>query len=140
LFFKKKINSPQSLSSTFAQLSIGNFYPGNFEYSRSSNPTRDTLESLISSLEVAKHGVTFSCGLGAITAVLNLLKSGDHILSMNDIYRGTGRSISNLKNSHKIESNFVDFTKDSWKEFITKETKMVWIESPTKYIFVFIET
>jgi cystathionine beta-lyase/cystathionine gamma-synthase len=137
LFFKKIINSPQSLSSTFAQLSIGNFYPGNFEYSRSSNPTRDTLEYLISSLEDAKHGVTFSCGLGAITAVLNLLKSGDHILSMNDIYRGTGRSISNLKNSHKIESNFVDFTKDSWKEFITNETKMVWIESPTKYIFVY---
>jgi cystathionine beta-lyase/cystathionine gamma-synthase len=70
------------MSSTFAQKSIGVFYPGSYEYSRSANPTRDAFEQLIASLEKGAHGIAWSSGLGATTGCINLLKSGEHILAM----------------------------------------------------------
>eukprot|EP01080_Neovahlkampfia_damariscottae_P002254 gene2254-2428_t len=125
------VMTPISLSSTFAQKSIGNFYPGNYEYSRSSNPTRDAFEMLIASLEQGKHGIAWSSGLGATTGTVNLLKTGDHLVAMDDCYGGTGRYLRTAKEKMGISLDFVDFTKEGWQKSIKKETKMVWVETPT---------
>eukprot|EP01080_Neovahlkampfia_damariscottae_P005613 gene5613-9430_t len=137
--YSGSIMTPISLSTTFAQKSIGNLFPGKFEYARSSNPTRDSLEKLLASLENGKYGFTFSCGLGAINACLNLLKHGDHVISIKDVYRGTSRSITNMKISHNIHSSFVDFSTENWEEFVLEETKMIWIESPTNPLMTIVD-
>lgn len=71
-------------------------YLQQFEYSRSGNPTRSCLERCLAALDDAKHGLCFSSGLGATSAVSSLLSAGDHILSVDDIYGGTGRYTSGI--------------------------------------------
>ncbi len=62
-----------------------------FEYSRSGNPTRNSLEKCLASLDGAKHAMAFASGLAATTAITHLLSAGDHIISHDDIYGGTNR-------------------------------------------------
>lgn len=80
---------PISMATTFKQLEPGK--PVLYEYSRCGNPTRQCLEECLASLEKAKYGLTFSSGLGATTTLMFMLKSGDHIVSIDDVYGGTGR-------------------------------------------------
>jgi cystathionine gamma-lyase len=80
---------PISMATTFKQLEPGK--PVLYEYSRCGNPTRQCLEECLASLEKAKYALTFSSGLGATTTLMFTLKSGDHILSIDDVYGGTGR-------------------------------------------------
>lgn len=80
---------PISLATTFKQLEPGK--PVLYEYSRCGNPTRQALEECLASLEKAKYALTFSSGLGATTTLMFMLKSGDHIVSIDDVYGGTGR-------------------------------------------------
>jgi cystathionine beta-lyase/cystathionine gamma-synthase len=82
---------PISLSTTFAQTSPGVPYPGHYEYSRSGNPTRDAFEKNVAALEGADYGLAFASGLGATTIIMNSLKKGDHVISVDDVYGGTGR-------------------------------------------------
>ncbi|XP_046802075.1 cystathionine gamma-lyase [Lucilia cuprina] len=85
-----------------------------FEYSRSGNPTRNVLEQCLASLDNAKFGLTFSSGLGASTAVLTMLSSGDHIVVGDDVYGGTNRLIRLRINSMCLNTKF-----------------LVWVETPT---------
>lgn len=62
-----------------------------FEYGRSGNPTRNTLEECLAALDGGKHGFTFASGLGTTTTLISLLSSGDHIISSDDVYGGTNR-------------------------------------------------
>lgn len=62
-----------------------------YEYGRSGNPSRDVLEACLASLDGAKYGLCFGSGLGATTAIVHLLNSGDHIVSVDDLYGGTYR-------------------------------------------------
>lgn len=78
-----------SMATTFKQLEPGK--PVLYEYSRCGNPTRQCLEECLASLEKAKYSLTFSSGLGATTTLMFMLKSGDHIVSIDDVYGGTGR-------------------------------------------------
>ena len=64
------------MGTTFKQAAPGEHY--GFEYGRSGNPTRNTLEETLASLEKAKHAMVFSSGLGALTTMSYLLKTGDH--------------------------------------------------------------
>jgi len=80
---------PISMATTFKQLEPGK--PVIYEYSRCGNPTRQCLEECLASLEKAKYALTFSSGLGATTTLMFMLKSGDHIVSIDDVYGGTGR-------------------------------------------------
>jgi len=107
--FTGAIMTPISLSSTFAQFKVGVKYPGGYEYSRSGNPTRDAFEKCVASLENGKYGLAFSSGLGATTAITNLLKSGDHIICGNDVYGGTGRYFRKVATKMGIEVDFIDF-------------------------------
>lgn len=80
---------PISMATTFKQLEPGK--PVLYEYSRCGNPTRQCLEECLAAVEKAKYALTFSSGLGATTTLMFMLKSGDHILSIDDVYGGTGR-------------------------------------------------
>eukprot|EP00126_Sphaerothecum_destruens_P001566 Sdes_comp14981_c0_seq1m3714 len=119
-----------SLSTTFKQSSPG-IHTG-FEYSRSGNPIRNILEENIAALEAAKYSLTFSSGLGCTTTILHLLKHGDHVVSMNDVYGGTNRLFSKIMISNGVETSFVDASDlAKLRNAIRANTRMVWLESPT---------
>ncbi|XP_034835942.1 cystathionine gamma-lyase [Maniola hyperantus] len=103
-----------------------------FEYGRSGNPTRNTLEECIAALDGGKYGLTFASGLGATTSIVGLLNKGDHIISSDDVYGGTNRLFRQVVERFGIETSFLDFTKTELiDKSIQKNTKMVWIETPT---------
>ncbi|XP_046407588.1 cystathionine gamma-lyase [Ischnura elegans] len=121
---------PISLSTTFKQIAPGK-HKG-FEYSRSGNPTRNVLEECIASLDGAKHGLVFSTGLGALVAVINHFKAGDHVVSVDDVYGGTGRYLTEVGEKFGVETTYVDASDiEKFKAAIRPNTKLVWLESPT---------
>ncbi len=83
--------TPVYMSSTYVQEGIGQ-HKG-YEYSRSSNPTRDALESAFAALEGGQHGLAFSSGLAAVDAVLMTLSPGDEVIAGDDLYGGTRRLV-----------------------------------------------
>lgn len=122
---------PISMSTTFKQDGPGE-YRG-YEYSRSGNPTRECFESTIASMEGAKYGLAFASGLGASTTMMMLLKSGDHVVTSDDVYGGTNRLFTKVLSKHGLEYSLVDCTNLELieKSIIPGKTKMVWIETPT---------
>jgi len=121
---------PLSLSTTFKQSAAG-VHTG-FEYSRTGNPTRNGFEKAVASLECAKYGIAFSSGSSTTAAIINLLKAGDHVISIDDVYGGTNRFLSRVANTQGIETSFVDLTDPNiLKNTIKSNTKLVWIETPT---------
>ncbi|GLH08232.1 L-methionine gamma-lyase [Gryllus bimaculatus] len=121
---------PISLSTSFQQQ--GPSQNKGFLYGRFGNPSRQMLEQCLSSLDNAKYALCFSSGLGATTAVLNLLSPGDHIVAGDDLYGGSHRLLSKVAGRLNIQTNFVDFSDlSNVEQAITKETKLIWLESPT---------
>merc|ERR1712121_300028 len=121
---------PISLSTTFKQDAPADFKM--YEHGRSGNPTRDTLEKCIASLDGAEHACVFASGLATSTTITHLLNAGDHIISMDDVYGGTNRYFRKVASRMNIETTFVDATNPSnIAEAIRPNTKMVWIETPT---------
>ncbi|KXZ15213.1 bifunctional cystathionine gamma-lyase/homocysteine desulfhydrase [Bacillus nakamurai] len=103
-----------------------------YEYSRTANPTRTALESLITELEGGAAGYAFSSGMAAITAVMMLFDSGDHVVLTDDVYGGTYRVMTGVLNRLGIEADFVDTSsKEKVKKAIRPNTKAIYIETPT---------
>jgi len=103
-----------------------------YEYSRTGNPTRTDLEANLASLEGVAHGRAFSSGMGAINTVLNLLESGDHVVSSDDVYGGTRRIFDQVYEEYGLEFSYVDMTDtDAVSEAVRPETALVWVETPT---------
>jgi len=71
-----------------------------YEYARSGNPSRSVLEACLASLDGAKYGLCFASGLGATTSLVHLLKAGDHMISVDDVYGGTYRYFSKVSMCH----------------------------------------
>lgn len=102
------------------------------DYTRVSNPNRANLEAVLASLEGSQHGVVFSSGMAAITAVLALLKSGDHLLMATDIYGGTHRLANTVLPKQGITHTEFDANDpNSLEAVVQPNTKMVIFESPT---------
>jgi cystathionine gamma-lyase len=121
---------PIHLATTFAQESPGR-HKG-FEYSRSGNPTRGNLEECLASLETAQHGLAFSSGLAATTAVMLLLDPGDHVVFTEDVYGGTFRLFDKVFRRYGLTFTAVDPTDpDAIAAAMTDRTRLVWLESPT---------
>src|SRR5205085_3147681 len=76
--------APIHLASTFVQPGAGEW--GEFDYSRSGNPTRRALETTLASLESGAHALAFSSGMAAIHAAMMILETGDHVVAGRDIY------------------------------------------------------
>ncbi|XP_030851563.1 cystathionine gamma-lyase [Strongylocentrotus purpuratus] len=120
-----------SLSTTFKQESPG-VMPGGYEYSRGGNPTRTVLEKCVAAIEGAKHALAFSSGLGATTAICHLLKMGDHLIAMDDIYGGTNRYFQKVLSKFGVKVTFVDARyPEKVAAAMQENTKLVWVETPT---------
>lgn len=129
---------PISLSTTFKQSAPG--VHSGYEYSRSGNPTRNVLEVCLAGLDNAKYALTFASGLGTQTAIMSTLKSGDGIITGDDIYGGTNRLFRNLAPSMGIDVQFVDLTDLSKLEKAIKpNVKLVWMETPTNPVMKVID-
>uniref|UniRef100_A0ABI7Y1T0 Cystathionine gamma-lyase n=1 Tax=Felis catus TaxID=9685 RepID=A0ABI7Y1T0_FELCA len=121
---------PISLSTTFKQEAPG--HHSGFEYSRSGNPTRNCLEKAVAALDGAKYSLAFASGLAATVTITHLLKAGDQIICMDDVYGGTNRYFRQVAAEFGLKISFVDCSKTKLLEAaITPETKLVWIETPT---------
>jgi cystathionine gamma-lyase len=124
---------PIHLASTFARKDVDE-PTGGFEYSRSGNPTRFALEKKLATIENARYGLAFSSGLAAETTLcLSLLKSGDHVIVCDDLYGGTRRLFTRVfQEKFGIDFSYVDARDpERVKSAIRKETKLIWLESPT---------
>ncbi|MEB8171267.1 bifunctional cystathionine gamma-lyase/homocysteine desulfhydrase [Macrococcus caseolyticus] len=125
------VNPPIYQTSTYKQDGIGNMRQG-YEYSRSANPTRTALESLIRDLESGDAGFAFGSGMAAISSVIMLLNAGDHIVVGSDVYGGTYRIFTKVFERIGIKSTFVDTTDiEAVEAAISENTKMLYIETPT---------
>ena len=124
------IMTPIYQTSTYAQTGIGE-HKG-YEYARTGNPTRDALETCLASLENGKHGLAFASGLAAEQAILSLLRSGDHIVSCDDLYGGTYRLFERIMSRYQIEASYVSVgSVDDYAKAIRPETKLILLETPT---------
>ncbi|WP_185858018.1 trans-sulfuration enzyme family protein [Blattabacterium cuenoti] len=123
------ISTPIYQTSTYVQEAPG-VHKG-FDYTRTNNPTRKILENLITNLEYGCASLAFSSGLASIDAILKLLKCGDEIVAVDDIYGGTFR-VLNLYKKLGIHTKFVDTTNaEKTISAISDKTKLIWLESPT---------
>jgi cystathionine beta-lyase/cystathionine gamma-synthase len=124
------VNVPVYLSSTYAQEEIGK-HKG-WEYSRVSNPTRDALETSLASLEGGTSAHTFASGMAAISALVTLLKTGDHVVCGENVYGGTPRLFNQIIAGYGIEFTYVDTADpETLKTALRPNTKLVHIETPT---------
>ena len=128
---KNEVVAPIFLSSTFARKKVKNH--GQFEYSRSGNPTRFALEKRYASLEQTEYGLGFASGLAAeATLLFTLLKPGDNIIGFDDLYGGTKRLFKQWKDNYDITISLVDAAQPHLVEAaIQPGTKLIWLESPT---------
>ncbi len=121
---------PVYQTSTYRQESVGKHR--GYEYSRTDNPTRTVLQKLLASLEGGKYGLAFSSGVAATSAVFNLLKPGDHVIVGDDVYGGTYRLIEKVFVPWGIQSSYASADDaQSFKGQIRKNTRLIWVESPT---------
>lgn len=130
---------PISMATTFKQDAPG-VHRG-YEYSRSGNPTRSCFETCVAALEGAKHGLAAASGLSATMLLTHLLKNGEHILCVDDVYGGTNRYFSRVAATQMgIEVSFVDLTDlNMLKTAIKPNTKMVWVETPTNPLLKLVD-
>ena len=117
-------------SATFVLPGIGEDL--GFDYTRSSNPTRQVLEEQMAVIEGVRHGCAFASGMSAVDAVMRMFKSGDHIVSSDDVYGGVSRLFNRILIHFGMEFTYVNTSNPEEVEAaIRPETKMVWIETPT---------
>ena len=105
-----------------------------YEYARSQNPTREALEKAMAELESPNSpatGICFSSGMAAITAVSQLLSSGDHIIACDDLYGGTVRLFDQVLARYGIETTYSKLSPGDLEKVAQQNTKVLWLESPT---------
>ena len=103
-----------------------------FDYTRSSNPTRFTLEANLAAIEGAKHCATFASGMSAVDAVMKLFSQGDHIVSSDDVYGGVSRLFNQFLVRQGLSFTYVDSSfPEKVEAAIQPNTKIIWIETPT---------
>uniref|UniRef100_A0A8C4FBB4 Cystathionine gamma-lyase n=1 Tax=Dicentrarchus labrax TaxID=13489 RepID=A0A8C4FBB4_DICLA len=131
---------PISLSTTFKQSAPGNH--AGFEYSRSGNPTRNCLEKAVAALDGAKYCLALASGLAATVTITHMLKAGDGIVCMDDVYGGTNRYFQRIATELGLEVSFADCTKpEKLKAALKANTKRplalgadICMYSATKYM------
>ena len=124
------IMTPIYQTSTYWQESPGN-HKG-YAYARGKNPTRTALEKCLAELEGAKYALCFSSGMGAIDAVMKLLRPGDEVITGDDLYGGSYRMFTNVFAPFGIKFHFIDMKDaNNIKKYINDKTKLIWLETPT---------
>lgn len=125
------IMPPIYATSTYVQKSPGEHL--GYEYSRTKNPTRQAFEDCLAELEEGHQAFAFASGMAAISAILELLPANSHIIASDDLYGGTHRLFTQLKNKTSLlELSQIDFDKSQdLSPYIQKNTKMLWLETPS---------
>ncbi len=125
------IMPPISQSSTYVQESPGK-HKG-FEYSRTHNPTRFAYERCIADLEGGTRAFAFASGLAATATVLDLLESGAHVVASDDLYGGSYRLFTRVREkSAGLKVSYVDMRDPrNVEKALTRKTKLIWVETPT---------
>ena len=120
-------------TSTYAQDGVGGTREGDYEYSRTANPTRTALEQALAALENGKHALAFASGMAASDAVLRVaLRPGDHLILGNDVYGGTFRLIGKVLTEWGVNYSIASLGDlDEVRSAMRPETKLIWCESPT---------
>lgn len=132
------VSVPIYQTSTYRQKKVGQ--PGDFEYSRSGNPTRLALEELIAELEGGVKGFAFGSGLAAIHATLSLFQPGDHLILGDDVYGGTFRLLEHVFKPLGLSYTMVDSRELSQLEdALTDHTKALYLESPSNPLLKIID-
>ena len=126
------INVPIFASSTFELPKAGDPC-GKWCYSRVFNPTKLALERLLAQIEGGTHALVFPAGMAAITSVVELVKPGEEIISINDLYGGTQNNFRDIiTKHHNVKITFFDFKDlNKFKELLNPNVKMIYLESPT---------
>ncbi|WP_210487751.1 cystathionine gamma-synthase [Rufibacter aurantiacus] len=132
------IMTPIYQTSTYVQRSPGDHQ--GYEYSRTHNPTRSALQSSIAALENGKHGLCFASGMAATDCIIKMLKPGDEVIATNDLYGGTYRIFTKVYQEYGIKFRFVSMADiSSIEQYVTENTKMVWVETPTNPLLNIID-
>jgi cystathionine gamma-lyase len=123
--------TPIYATSTYVQQSPG-VHKG-YEYARSQNPTRMAFERCVADLEGGTAGFAFASGLAAIATILECLDQGAHVIATDDIYGGTRRLFTRVRNrTAGLSTSYVDLSDlSAIEQAIGPETKMIWVETPT---------
>jgi cystathionine beta-lyase/cystathionine gamma-synthase len=125
-------------TSTYVQPRLGE-HKG-YEYSRTGNPTRTALEECAASLEEGRYGLAYASGMGAETTIMYLFGPGDHVLVSNDVYGGTYRLFERVLKAYGLCFSYIDMTDaQSVHDHMRKETRAVWIETPSNPLMKLID-
>lgn len=117
-------------TSTYTQPELGR-HKG-YEYSRTGNPSRSALERCLASLEEGEWGLAFASGMAATSAVLSLLRPGDHVVAGEDLYGGTYRLFERVLAAQGLAFGYVaGGSGDGYRSALRPNTRLVWLESPT---------
>jgi cystathionine beta-lyase/cystathionine gamma-synthase len=129
------VNVPLYLSSTFELTGIGT--DRGWDYSRAGNPTRDALEIALAALEGGSSGHAFTTGMASISALVAMLKAGDHVICSRDVYAGTVRLFEQIVSGYGINIEYVDTSNlGAVEAAMRKSTKLVHIETPSNPLMV----
>ena len=133
------IMPPIYATSTYVQESPG-VHKG-YEYSRTQNPTRMAYERCVADLESGSHGFAFASGMAAIGTALELIDSGSHVVAMDDLYGGTRRLFSGVRErSAGLEFSYVDMSDASLvADALRDNTRMIWIETPSNPLLKLVD-
>jgi cystathionine gamma-synthase len=125
------VTPPIHLSTTFEREADGS-YPQRHMYIRDSNPGREMLEECLMGLEGGAAAAAFSSGSAAMTAIVQSLAAGDHVIIPVDIYRGTVRIFEEIFNRWNLAVTAVDMTElDQVQAAMRPETRLIWVETPS---------
>ena len=132
------VTFPIHQTSTFEQEEPG--VNKGYCYSRTGNPTRSALEANLAALEGGRFGLAFASGLAAVNTVLNLLKSGDHVVAGRDLYGGSYRIFTKVYRKLGIDFSFVDITSVAEVEAALRpNTRLLWLESPSNPLLQIVD-
>lgn len=124
------VSVPIYQTATFAHEGLG--MSTGFDYSRLSNPTREHLEKTVAGLEGGLDAIAFSTGMAAISTLMEIFESGDHIIASEDIYGGSHRLFHTVCMKKCISFDFVDTSDVELVASMVKETtKAIYVETPT---------
>ncbi len=124
------VMTPIYQTSTYRQKRVGEHL--GYEYSRTGNPTRHALEECLSSLEEGHAGLAFASGMAAIDAILHLLRPGDHVLAVDDLYGGTYRIFEQTYAPMGVSFSYAPASEPAaFLKHLRPETRLIWLETPT---------
>ncbi len=123
------ISFPIYQTATYAHPEVGK--STGFDYSRLQNPTRQQAEKIVASLEGGIDALAFSTGMAAITAMMELFRPGDHLITDADLYGGSRRLFDHVNKKNGILFSHIDCSTEKLEDYIQENTKAIFIETPT---------